>query len=91
MKRQRSDSGSFTSGSGSSGSSDRYKRNRSIWKDTTLTGGSSIPRCSLLLIEMNSVDQYAVCCMNSVKDTKSCNRVVLEHGLSSLVVFFKRT
>lgn len=67
------------------------RENRSIWKDTTLTGGSSIPRCSLLLIEMNSVDQYAVCCMNSVKDTKLCNGVVLEHGLSSLVVFFERT
>ena len=66
------------------------RENRSILKDTTLIGRSSIPGCSLLLIEMN-LDQSAACCVNSVNDIKLCKGVVLEPGLSSLVVFFERT
>ena len=66
------------------------RENQSILKDTTLIGRSSIPGCSPLLIEMN-LDQSVACCVNSVNDTKLCKGVVLEHGLSSLVVFFERT
>lgn len=88
MKRQRSDSGSSASGSGSSGSSDRHKRKSKHLEGSYLIGGSSILGCSLLLIEMN-LDQYAVCCVNSVNDTKLCNGVVQERGLSSLVVSSK--
>ena len=66
------------------------RENQSILKDTALIGRSSIPGCSLLLIEMN-LDQSAACCVNSINDTKMCKGVMLEHGLSSLVVFFERT
>ena len=62
------------------------RENQSILKDTTLIG---IPGYSPLLIEMN-LDQFAACVI-SINGTKLCKGVVLEHGVSSLVVFFERT